>query len=1032
MEINILKSLNLKHAIDNTITTIKNLGDCNICVLVPDKLSATMEKLIFEKLNIDCSFNINVSTLNRLSKNILAETKAKYRTISKIGGIILLKKVLAENKELITSFKNNKHSYGYSNEIYKTLSQLKACQLTSNEMIEYKCDIKPLQQKINDLGNILELYNNAKCEVLDNSDTLTLTCMMLDKSKTVKDTYYIFVGFDDFTSQGYLLIERLMNCAKGVYVNTYTSNSFNKNIYYQDVFYRLLALCQLLGAKENIIEYPYSDDNLHTYLTRNLFAFNKLNLNIAPDTIRLYQAQNIVDELEFVARDIRKKVIEGARYREFGIAMYNLNSYTDIIKQVFNKYELCTYMDVQKSFSSTCVYRFFVNLWQLYLKNYETLNLIELINSPFIQIPEQHKVAIVQTIKQFNYRGNLNNFDCKNEEINQSINLIYQFLQQNQLTKDSNISLIYNWHNNLIESLNMVDIVTKLTEQIDDSYDKKILTQALKSSIQLLGEIKEFYPNSTLNEVLDIYSNAGIEHTISPLPLSADCIQIVDAGEILTNFDNLYIVNCSSATAPNTLQDVGILLDKELTYVQLSHNIEPTILRMNRLNKFKLFNSSLMFNKSLCVSMSLSSPSQTSPLVNELKSRIFVSNDKNEEANIGYIYPSQIKNEKIYTPLSLWDLVEYVYTNHVELDDTVSKIIEQTEIKTNNTEISVDKNLLNITEISASALENYFQCPLKYFFNYVVKLKEPVSSEIEMLDIGNILHDLAHIYYLRKDRLTLDISTFCNTTIKNIISKDEKLAQHINNPILINLIAEAERFISHLRNLDANSKFVPTYFEKGFGSNSNFPALPLTDKINLKGKVDRMDIYNDHFRIIDYKSGNADATLGELYYGKKLQLFLYALAMQNATGKTVSGTFYLPIKNTVEKADNDENIYKLIGFYTDNEDLPDAYDINIKTNLKSDYVNMSLKKDGTLSKRSDKVITLSQMEKLLNYSKKVSIKALDEIASAKFKASPLKFDNMHTACTYCPYLTLCSKASNNVGFRDMNKVNIDSFGGDHE
>ena len=69
-----------------------------------------MERLIFERLEIECSFNINVSTLNRLSKNILAETKAKYSTISKIGGIILLKKVLNENRELITSFKNNKNS----------------------------------------------------------------------------------------------------------------------------------------------------------------------------------------------------------------------------------------------------------------------------------------------------------------------------------------------------------------------------------------------------------------------------------------------------------------------------------------------------------------------------------------------------------------------------------------------------------------------------------------------------------------------------------------------------------------------------------------------------------------------------------------------------------------------------------------------------------------------------------------------------------------------------------------------------------
>ena len=567
MKLNILKSLNLKHSIQNTITTIQSLGNSDICVIVPDKLSATMERLIFERLNIECSFNINVSTLNRLSKNILAETKAKYRTISKIGGIILLKKVLNENKELITSFKHEKHSYQYSNEIYKTMAQLKACQLDSEELQAYQCDLKPLQQKINDLGNIMQIYNDSKCGVLDNSDTLALTCMMLDKSVIVKNTYYIFAGFDDFTSQGYCLIERLMKHSKGVFVNAYTSSNFNKNIYYQDVLYRLIALCNTLGANYDLIDYPYTDDNLHTYLTNNLFAFNKLSFNTSNEKIRLYQAQNILDELEFIARDIRKKILQGARFRDFGVAVYNLNSFTDVIKQVFNKYDLCIYLDVQKGFSSTCIYRFFINMWLLYSKNYDTINLIELINSPFINIPQNHKVEIVQTISRLGYRGNLEKLHYKNEEINTSIQSINEFLNKYKLDITADINQILQWHNQLIEDLDMEQTIASLVNKIDDAYEQKILSQAIKSSIQLLNEIKEFYPTSNLDEIIDIYTQAGVEQKISPLPLSADCIQIVDGNEVLTSFDNLYMVNCSSTTAPNILQDVGILLDKELTLI---------------------------------------------------------------------------------------------------------------------------------------------------------------------------------------------------------------------------------------------------------------------------------------------------------------------------------------------------------------------------------------------------------------------------------------------------------------------------------
>lgn len=1032
MELNILNALNLKHAISNTLSIIKKLGEDNICVVVPDKLSATMEKTIFEQLNLESSFNINVSTLNRLSRNVLNETKAKYRTISKIGSIILLKKVLNDNKEIISNFQHSHHSYQYSNEIFKTLAQLKSCQLGSEELLKYRCNNSQLQQKINDLGNILELYNQAKVGVLDNSDTLTLTCMMLSESKTVKNTNYIFVGFDDFTSQGYDLIERLIRFSKSIYVNCYVSQNPNHNIYYQDVFYRLNKTCALLEIKVNTLTLPYTDSNLHTYLTNNLFSFNKLNFNLKyGDEIRLYQAQNLQDELDFVARDIRCKILKGDRYRDFGIAVFDLKSNAELVKQVFDKYDLCTYIDVQKSFSTTCIYRFFTNFWQLYSKNYETINLIEFINSPFINLADADKAKIIARIKLIEYRGDFSNLDC-GDELKPSIQYLSNIITKNKLTNESNIDDILVWHTNIIKELNIEEIVNNLVNNIEDSYDKKILSQAIKSSNLLLQEIAEFYNTSCLKDVLDIYSQAGVEQGISPLPLSVDCIQVVDAAEILSTFKNLYLVNCNSSTAPSTMQDIGVLLDKELSYVQLSHNIEPSIARINRLNKFKLFNSSLMFEDSLCITMSLRNVSETSNLVHELKHRIFTSNTVQGENNISYLFPQPIKPEQEYLPLSLWDLIEYVYTKNAIVSEFVHKILQSRSISLNSTKIEVDRHFTQLTEISATALETYFQCPMQYFFTYVLKLKTNESNEIEMLDIGNILHEVAQRYYLNKNREQLNIDNFCDYTINKILDRNEKLKLHSNSPIIINLIAECKRFIYYLKHLDENCDFIPTYFEKNFGNNQEFEGLPLTDKVGLKGKIDRIDIYGDYFRIIDYKSGNPDPSLQELYYGKKLQLFLYALAVANLTNKRLSGLFYLPIKNVVEKNSNDENIYKLLGFYTDNIELAKAYDKNLLQNGKSEFVNMSVNADGSLSKRSNKVLTDSAITNMLNYAKNISIKALQQIDKGVFNPSPIKFDSQHNACAYCPYLVLCSKFSHNVQFRNVCKVNQSSFKGGND
>lgn len=54
--------------------------------------------------------------------------------------------------------------------------------------------------------------------------------------------------------------------------------------------------------------------------------------------------------------------------------------------------------------------------------------------------------------------------------------------------------------------------------------------------------------------------------------------------------------------------------------------------------------------------------------------------------------------------------------------------------------------------------------------------------------------------------------------------------------------------------------------------------LSETEKMNLKGRIDRIDISSDediYVKVVDYKSGNKDFEPAEFYYGLQLQLLLY-------------------------------------------------------------------------------------------------------------------------------------------------------------
>ena len=225
--------------------------------------------------------------------------------------------------------------------------------------------------------------------------------------------------------------------------------------------------------------------------------------------------------------------------------------------------------------------------------------------------------------------------------------------------------------------------------------------------------------------------------------------------------------------------------------------------------------------------------------------------------------------------------------------------------------------------------------------------------------------------------------------------------------------------INAVNYIDKNSDFKPRYFEFDFKEEN---ALKLKN-ISIIGKVDRIDVFNDMFRVIDYKSGKADASLKELYYGNKLQLFLYSCAMERVLNKRMVGSFYLPLHNAYTKELG--NTYSLKGFYLAEDFVVQAFDKRLEAGTKSDIVNVKLNKSKEISKMGGyKELNINELNCLKDYAKNVSANAVDEIKSGYIAPNP---SEVSKSCEYCPYVYVCLKNSNCVEYRKANKVNLDSF-----
>lgn len=219
--------------------------------------------------------------------------------------------------------------------------------------------------------------------------------------------------------------------------------------------------------------------------------------------------------------------------------------------------------------------------------------------------------------------------------------------------------------------------------------------------------------------------------------------------------------------------------------------------------------------------------------------------------------------------------------------------------------------------ISASTVNTYLDCPLKFYFSVVegIQEEEEVSETIESNVFGSILHKVMEELYM----------PLCG----KIVTADLLKAIKKDTPVLTGAIARAFAEIFFMSDvvrpltgqnfligemirkyvekiLERDSKLTPfRYIESERKINRLFTLGDNRTEIQLKGFIDRIDEVRDAVRIIDYKSGSGTSvfTSVESLFDKEdkdrakavMQVFMYSWMLGAApAGKTIQpGIYYM-------------------------------------------------------------------------------------------------------------------------------------------
>lgn len=193
--------------------------------------------------------------------------------------------------------------------------------------------------------------------------------------------------------------------------------------------------------------------------------------------------------------------------------------------------------------------------------------------------------------------------------------------------------------------------------------------------------------------------------------------------------------------------------------------------------------------------------------------------------------------------------------------------------------------------LSASALNSYIACSLRFYFDQLASIRS--DDEVEGLtagNFGNVLHKAMELAYADQETISADYISSLLNRVDDIVEKAVEQAYgkpaQTGHDFLMKKVLVA--LVTKIFEYDLESAPV---LLKGLEQNLKW-ALPVPGhgEVWLKGIIDRLDFYEGHLRILDYKTGrdtikkldNISSLFEETDLKLNVQLLLYTLLVRKA------------------------------------------------------------------------------------------------------------------------------------------------------
>lgn len=947
--------------------------------------------------------------------------------LSREGSVMVIRKILGASDGKLTCFKTC--TVSLAENLYDSIALLKSAKVSREDLVNaINSTDGVLYAKLSDLLYIYEEYEKfLSTGYYDESDMISVMPNLLLKDETIPETEVFLVGFDSWTRQAREIVETLLQKAKSVTAVCVAGS--NDGVYTNETADTFAMLATKLNIKFTS-ESLGSNNALDGAILSGMYsekAFGGVSVN--SDRVELYESPTIFEEVEFLARTIRKGVLGGGKYKDYTVAVGAPDDYADVIEKVFADYDIPYYFDQKKRFVTHPLAKLVLSYVDAFRKNLAQDAVLSLVKNPLFESDKN----LTDKFENFVYKRNIkyNGFYRQFNDEREAVldieelrkKLVGHVLSCNGMaTVDHYINSI----NGFLDGLGVEDKLSYYaalfakTDPSEAEYTTKAiesLKQVLTFTSKLMGGVK-----LEVKEFLLLLKTGFSAMEISIIPQSNDAVYVggyKDCGNATAKY--LFAVGLNGAV-PEVKQDIAVLSDNDITRLsQLKVIIEPKVRAVNAREREIFVTALAAFSDKLYLSYSTTGrngkPIKKSEALMYLE-KIFSLKAKSvlmDNGSIdGYLsngqasrlFATQVGKFKNGVITDFSGASAYYYAT----DDkkTAQKILDSADV-------SFAKRLDNVGNVmvkeyvSASMLERFYSCPFRCFMDYGLKLTERETGEIKAQNSGNFIHLVVELYALAykdgKIKTVEDSDKVTLSIVEDIVTKPEYAVYTddlTTSNALNRLKEESFRVTRALYKQLTDTRFSVFGAEVKFGfDGSPFKPIHLKGKkaeAKVRGAVDRIDTFGKYFRVIDYKTGKAEMKDSELYMGQKLQLFLYLNAFANEES-VPAGTYYYKLSDDYLNG-AEEKPSQLDGKTVNIEEVLYASDTSCLPDEKSTITGVKISKPTTV------VIDEDGLALRMKYAKTLSEKAVDYMSEGVSVASPHE-QGEGSSCQFCPYGAIC-------------------------